>query len=366
MSGSGMRRVLLIVLSLVLLGAALMSFFITRDGERVTPMGEGTVTIGGKTYEAFPLPDYAASALTTDYKSYFIEVEPGIKIHVLETGSGYPVYMQHGNPTSGLLYRKVAAELPTDRLRLIMPTMVGLGFSTKVPASEHTLDNHMRWMNTALAALELEGLVYVGQDWGGAVGMGALALSPDLLEGAVLLNTGFTPPAEKRQLSQAHALAKTPVIGELLLENLVSIFDRLHETQGDPDSLGPEVAALYGRPVLESGNRKGPLALMRMVPDSPDHPSTSGLHAIEDYIETLDVPAAIVWGMQDPIFARALPAMQGYFPEAPVTRTEAGHFLQEEVPSEIAAAIISVVAQVNAEPVEAVETRRPDGIPANP
>ena len=67
-----------------------------------------------------------------------MEVEPGIKIHVLEVGWGYPVYLQHGNPTTGLLYRKVAASLLLDRVRVIMPTMVGLGYSTKVPASEHT------------------------------------------------------------------------------------------------------------------------------------------------------------------------------------------------------------------------------------
>ncbi len=62
--------------------------------------------------------------------------------------------------------RRVAAALPTDRLRLIMPTMVGLGFSSKVPASEHTLENHMRWINNALKQLFLEELIYVGQDWG--------------------------------------------------------------------------------------------------------------------------------------------------------------------------------------------------------
>jgi len=330
----------------ILLAGLVTSILVTRDGKRVVVEGSGTITTVSGRFEAFPLPDYAAAVVTKDYKSYLIEVEPGIKIHVLEVGEGYPVYLQHGNPTSGLLYRKVAAELPTDDLRLIMPTMVGLGYSSKVPASQHTLDNHMRWMNSALEQLDLEGVVYVGQDWGGAVGMGALSLSPELLEGAVLLNTGFTPPSEQRDLSRAHALAKTPVVGELLLENLVSIFDRLHEIQGDPDSIPPEVASLYGRPVLDSGNRKGPLALMRMVPDGPDHPSTSSLHAIEDYIETLDVPVEIVWGMQDPIFARALPAMQGYFPDAPVTKTDAGHFLQEEVPAEIAAAISHVVERV--------------------
>ena len=36
-----------------------------------------------------------------------------------------------------------------------MPTVVGLGFSTEVPASEHTLDNHIGWMNSVLTTLNL-------------------------------------------------------------------------------------------------------------------------------------------------------------------------------------------------------------------
>ncbi|MEL6324450.1 MAG: alpha/beta fold hydrolase, partial [Pseudomonadota bacterium] len=169
-----MLRLFLIGLVVVLGVALAVSFAVTQDGKYVTPEGAGSVTVNTKEFEAFPLPDYAAAALTEEYKSYFIEVEPGIKIHVLEVGSGFPVYLQHGNPTSGFLYRKVAAYLPTDRVRLIMPTMAGLGFSSKVPASAHTLDNHTRWMNGVLTELQIEEVVYVGQDWGGPVGMGAL------------------------------------------------------------------------------------------------------------------------------------------------------------------------------------------------
>ncbi len=129
-----------------------------------------------------------------------------------------------------------------------------------------------------------------------------------------------------------------------MLENVVSVFDRLHETQGDPASIPPEVAALYARPVRDSGNIKGPLALMRMVPTGPDHPTSPLMSEVEAYARKLDVPTEIVWGMRDPILARILPAMTAMFPKAPVTETQAGHFLQEEVPTQIADAIERVVA----------------------
>jgi pimeloyl-ACP methyl ester carboxylesterase len=217
------------VLAALLVAAGLM---LVRDGERIIPQGEGRVELDVGEFEAFPLPDYAAAVVSDDYKSYFIEVEPGIKIHVLDIGQGYPVYLQHGNPTTGLLYREVAALLPLDRVRVIMPTMVGLGYSTKIPASEHTLDKHIRWMNSVLTTLNLTEVVYVGQDWGGPVGRwagghGALSLSPGVLRGAVVMNTGFRAPRAAMDLSRAHAFVKTPLVAELVVEAMSPVFSRV-------------------------------------------------------------------------------------------------------------------------------------------
>jgi len=46
-----------------------------------------------------------------------------------------------------------------------------------------------------------------------------------------------------------------------------------------------------------------------------------------------------VWGVKDPILGRALRRHQELFPRARVTERPAGHFLQEEVPEDIVAAI---------------------------
>ena len=106
-----MARKILYVVAFTGLSLAVLAYAITRPGELVTPTGSGTVTIDGQTFEAFPLPDYVTSIAGGDYLSYLIEVEPGIKIHMFEVGKGFPLFLQHGNPTSGLLYRKVADAL---------------------------------------------------------------------------------------------------------------------------------------------------------------------------------------------------------------------------------------------------------------
>ncbi|MEM9622162.1 MAG: hypothetical protein AAF993_10965, partial [Pseudomonadota bacterium] len=61
----------------------------------------------------------------------------------------------------------------------------------------------------------------------------------------------------------------------------------------------------------------------------------------------LDIPAEIVWGMQDPILGEGLSIMQNNFPNARVTQTEGGHFLQEEEADAIAAALLRILAQIN-------------------
>ena len=328
-------------LGLAVLGVV-WSVSLTRDGTLQTPEGQGTVTTIAGTFEAFDLPDYAADALNGDYKSYLIEVADGIKIHVLEIGEGTPVYMQHGLPTSGLLYRKVAEALPLDEFRVIMPTMVGLGFSSKIPASQHTIENHLNWMNMALDKMDLSELIFVGHDWGGAVGAGALARSPDLMAGMVVLNTVLDAPKEARQGPAILKVVQTPIIGEILLEGITSTFSQLPSNQNDPASMSPDVVDLYQRPVEESGNAKGPLAILRMSVLSPENPDAALLQATEDYLLANQVPTEIVWGMNDPILGERLSDMQALLPWASVVETEAGHFLQEEAPAEIAASIQKV------------------------
>ena len=67
------------------------------------------------------------------------------------------------------------------------------------------------------------------------------------------------------------------------------------------------------------------------------------MRVIDAYVGTLDIPAELVWGNSDPILGQALPVMKRRFPNALATETDAGHFLQEEVPEVIAEAIVRVV-----------------------
>ena len=74
-----MKRILIVFLAVVFISGLIFAGVITRDGKLVTPMGSGSVVLDVGSFEAFPLPPYAAKYVTDEYKSYFVEVEPGIK-----------------------------------------------------------------------------------------------------------------------------------------------------------------------------------------------------------------------------------------------------------------------------------------------
>lgn len=265
------------------------------------------------------------------------------QMHVMETGSGRPVVMLHGNPTWGFLYRKVAAELTGESLRLVMPDLVGFGFSSR-PArmSDHTLANHADWFGQLMDALDLRDLIFVGQDWGGGIGTLALADRRDRVGGLVLLNTAVTPPREGFNPTVFHRLAQLPIVSDLLFRGLGFPQIDLNRGQGEPGSITGPVARAYRYPLRSWRDRGAVLAMAREVPDSLEHRSVPLLRQCQEFVSGFDGPAALVWGDRDPVLKRLKNRTARLLPQASVTSTSAGHFLQEQVPAEIAAAIVQV------------------------
>jgi pimeloyl-ACP methyl ester carboxylesterase len=273
------------------------------------------------------------------FQRYVVGTEVG-KIHVMEVGEGRPVLMIHGNPTWGFLWRKVAGLLKGERLRLIMPDLLGLGLSEKPDdAGAHTLERHASAIGGVVDALGLAGVVLAVQDWGGAIGVLAFAERRERLAGLVLLNTVVGPPRPGFRPTAFHRFARMPVVSEVAFRWLGFPQNVMGLVQGDRRSVRGAVGRAYRWPLRRRRDRVAPLALARMVPDSFEHPSIAGLKRCQEVVESFRGPCAIVWGERDPVLGRVRSHLERLLPRARVTRTQAGHFLQEEVPEPIAEAI---------------------------
>ncbi len=291
-----------------------------------------------------PLPDWLAAMVP--FERYVVDIG-GWKMHVMEQGEGRPVFMLHGNPTWGFLYRKVALALKGEPLRVIMPDLIGLGWSDKPrDLSMHTIRNHSTWIGDLIDRMDLRGMVFVGQDWGGPIGLHALVPRRDRLAGMVLMNTVAGPPRPGFTPTPFHRLSQMPLVSDLLFRGFGFPQRGMNFAQGDKRSIRGNVARAYAEPLRGLANNAAPLALARMVPDTLNHPSCTALKEVEALVSSWKGPAAIVWGDRDPVLGRTRSRMERLLPQAPVTRTEAGHFLQEEAPDAIAEAVRNVVAQI--------------------
>ncbi len=306
-----------------------------------------TRTIAELGEPAPPLPAWIDAMMPPGAIRRRIEVGDGLRMAVSEWGEGRPVLLVHGNPTWGFLYRKVVAALRADGapLRLLVPDLVGLGFSDKPrDASMHDLARHAGWLRALLDRIDPGPMVAVVQDWGGPIGLGALDGRPDRMAGLVVLNTVLSPPRPDFKASAFHRFARLPVVSELAFRVLGFPQRGMGMAQGDRASVRGDVARAYRYPLRRFGDRVAPLAMARMVPDSFEHPSIEPLRRVQAQVESFRGPAAIVWGDRDPVLGRVRGWIARRLPHAEVTRTEAGHFLQEEVPDLIADAVKKVAA----------------------
>jgi haloalkane dehalogenase len=265
----------------------------------------------------------------------------GHSIHFVDHGSGAPVLLLHGNPTWCYLWRKVIRILAERNVRVIAPDLVGLGLSSKPRGlGVHTLDFHADRISFLIEALDLDGLTIAGQDWGGAIAAVAAARSAGRVRGAVFANTAIRVPSRPPRVTAFHRLSHAPVISDVLFRVFNFPVPVLHLSQGDRTSIGPRERRAYRYPLRRIRDRAAPLALARLVPSHLDDPTYRTLQEADDWARAFAGPVRLVWGMRDPILGRSIHGMRKLFPDAPVTETRAGHFLQEEVPEELAQAIL--------------------------
>jgi haloalkane dehalogenase len=107
-----------------------------------------------------------------------------------ERGVGKPIVFLHGNPTSSYLWRKILPQMGARHC--LAPDLIGMGQSGK-PNSEYHFADHARYLEAWFDALELEEVVLVGHDWGGALAFDWVARHPERVRGLVFMETIVRP-----------------------------------------------------------------------------------------------------------------------------------------------------------------------------
>jgi haloalkane dehalogenase len=289
-----------------------------------TPWPEGSVL--RTTDERFvDLPDFP-------YEPRYVDVD-GLRMAYVEHGQGDPILMLHGEPTWGYLYRRMIPPL-AEAGRVIVPDLIGFGRSDKpVADNAYSMKSHVRWLSGLIQTLDLRAVTLVCQDWGGVLGLRALARMPDRFARFVAMNTGIPDGSDLGGAFLAwRRFSQQP--REFNLPELMRSAIRRPLTDAE--------AAAYGAPFPNRDHQTAALNFPRLVPTRSDHPGAYDDRVAIETLKGLELPVLLLWGGQDPITGPWEAKLRTIFRNVapPVTIQDAGHFIQEDAGEEVAERIL--------------------------
>ncbi len=267
------------------------------------------------------------------FKSRYAEVD-GATVHYVDEGNGRPLLLLHGNPTWSFLYREIIAGL-RDRYRCVALDYPGFGLSLAGPDYGFTPAEHASVVEKLVAQLNLRDVTMMVQDWGGPIGFRVATRNPDRFSGFVVGNTWAWPKSDPGTQVFSRFLGG-PIGGYLILRRNFFV-ERIIPSNVKRRELPGPVMEAYRGPFPTPESRRPVHVFPREILGS-----RPWLSEIERGLDTLsDRPALIVWPDKDVAFRE--PERRRWEEVFPSHRTVmlegAGHYIQEDAPEEIVAAI---------------------------
>ena len=200
----------------------------------------------------------------------FAEVN-GKRIAYLEAGSGDPIVLVHGNPTSSFLWRNIIPELEGCG-RVIAPDLIGQGDSDKLPASEgpdrYRFEVAFDYLDGLLRSIGADqNVTLVIHDWGSGLGFHWARLNPNAVKGIAYMEAIVTPVTWEDWPESARGIFKgfrSPKGEEFVLER--NMFVEAVLPSSIMRELSEDEMAAYRAPFDTPENRQPTLNWPRQIP----------------------------------------------------------------------------------------------------
>jgi pimeloyl-ACP methyl ester carboxylesterase len=264
-----------------------------------------------------------------------------LRLHYLTCGTGDPVVLLHGWPTSSFLWRNVMGPMAQHN-QVIALDLPGFGKSDKPEAASYSFRFHERVFEGFLDTLGIGATSLVVHDLGGPVGLYWACHHRDRLQRLALLNTIVYPEMSYAVVAFV-AACRIPGV-RALLASPWGLRRAMRFGVSDPARLSEEAI----RGVLEPfENWDARYALLKAGYGL----NPKGFRDIARLLPSLDVPVRIIYGERDrilPDVAETMRRVVGDLPQAEVTALPGcGHFLQEERPDEIGRLLADFLQQTS-------------------
>jgi haloalkane dehalogenase len=268
----------------------------------------------------------------------YVRTPDGTRIAYRELGDGPAVLLVHGWPTSSFLFRNVMPTL-AEHNRVIAIDLPGFGASDKPVESRYDFDFFESAIDAFLAAVGVDRVAVVGHDLGGPVVVHWAMRRPERVTRIGLLNTLLYPEFSD---------AVTEFVTELMTPEGAARFtspgglaEMLRLGVSDPAVITDEVAAAVAAPFRSEQDR-------RTLARAGYGLGIRGFVEIAAELGSITCPVAVVYGTGDQILPEVnetFERLQRDVPHAMVTPlTGLGHFVTEDAPAAVAAALAPFLA----------------------
>ncbi len=302
------------------------------------------------------LPDYPFEPHYVDVTAQ--GVEP-VRMHYVDAGppDGPVVVLLHGQPTWSYLYRTMIPVLNAAGLRTIAPDHIGFGRSDKLTdPTDYTFARHVEWMTSFFDAVDLEQATLFVQDWGGPIGLSALAAVPDRFARIVASNTILhtSDPELADAVTWAnHGLGDGRVVLQEALVDYVLFCQRTPQlvpsmfVDAVAGPLPDDVKAAYDAPFPDRSYEAGLRQMTSLIPLTGNDPGAAIGRRTWEVLRRWERPFLTAYSDADPatggwdtVFQDRVPGARG---QAHTTIHGAGHFIQEQAGEQLARIIIEFI-----------------------
>jgi pimeloyl-ACP methyl ester carboxylesterase len=269
------------------------------------------------------------SSVLTAPPLHTVTLDSGMVLTYRELGSGPPVLLLHGWPTSSYLWRGVMPAI-AERNCVVAVDLPGFGGSDKPVDVRYDFDLYERALNGFVDKLEMDPLGVAVHDLGGPVALHWMMRNPGRVNRLALLNTLVYPEVRP---------------------GLIEFLRTLNDPDRRDELVGPEGLAAIMRSGLNDGSLLTDELLAAVCDPFRDAPArtalalaTTGLDPQEFFkigawLPSLDIPVRVVYGERDRVLTDVADTMARVARDlrhAEVTALpDAGHFLQEDAPERV-------------------------------
>jgi pimeloyl-ACP methyl ester carboxylesterase len=274
--------------------------------------------------------------------SRFVEVEPGLKVHVrLEGNATAPtLLLLHGSNSSLQTWEPWVTRLGKD-YRIVSLDLTGHGLTGPHPKRDYNVATTVGVVDAVMTKLGINSFALAGNSMGGWVSWNYALAHPDKVSALILVDAAGAPDSEPTALPIGFRLARSPAVRPILkvFTPRAVIAKSIDQTMSVKAPMTEAAIDRYWELLRYPGNRQA----------TGDRGDVKRTPATADQMKRLTMPTLVMWGAEDKLipvraadwFAREIPGAQK------IVYPKVGHIPMEEVPDQSASDVRAFLKGAN-------------------